>query len=288
MKKKALLLSLASIMLLAGCGTKSLTKEEALTKIETMKQKVDSGDIKSPSKYVYTFEEKTVSNDLELHERKQILVDYDASYFAIENVEAKIYENGLEDEKLSKANSYFLFIKDNQLIYAKTTVLKEEYCVLYEGSSSSDPKLKEELIKYFNKVKDYNFSLSEYASSKYNEEFLYDLSDYKTIFSAFDFTNFDDKIETTYEGDGDIKVKTGFVTTKGDEQVDFAREVSFSNYLLSNTESGYIHKNTKDNKTLLTYNCKSTFQFNVAYKALDVSTFSLVDSIDFIDSDILL
>ena len=40
-KKKILLLSLASL-LLVSCGTKHLTKEEALLRAETMKEKVEN------------------------------------------------------------------------------------------------------------------------------------------------------------------------------------------------------------------------------------------------------
>ena len=52
-KKKILLLSLASL-LLVSCGTKPLTKEEALLRAETMKEKVENDEVAIPSKYVYT------------------------------------------------------------------------------------------------------------------------------------------------------------------------------------------------------------------------------------------
>ncbi len=278
-KKKILLLSLASL-LLVSCGTKHLTKEEALLRAETMKEKVENGEVTPPSALVYTQEMVSTYIDSEYHIRYQVLADYKSNYYVIEEAMANIFSSEGEDVKKSVSNGYYLFIQDNQLIYAKTTVLRKEYMVLYEASSSGEEKLIEELNKYCEIFVPNQNALCEMSIAAYDLESFYNMEGFKEKIpeehkSGLTYELVD---EASYVEDSDLYIKANFVASKEGTKFEMNKEYNFSNYLVSSYKERYVET---INGEIETFDFSYMFQQNISYNRLNLSTFEKVNYIEF-------
>lgn len=275
-KKKILLLSLASL-LLVSCGTKHLTKEEALLRAETMKEKVENGEVTSPSKFVYTEEMAFDQIDKEYYVRNQILADYDSNYYVKEGIHTIICANGNVDVKETISNCYYLFIQDNQLIYAKTTFLSKEYMVLYEGTSSSDTNLIEEMKKYREQFVIDNFIINE-SIAHYDLSSHYDVDGFKSLIPIeyVDRATCELSDSASYTSDSDLYVESNIKVSKESFEIERKQTYNFTNYLISSVSRNYVA--TIDGK-VETYDYNYLLQSNVAYNRVDLSTFEKVDKI---------
>ena len=286
-KKKILLLSLASL-LLVSCGTKHLTKEEALLRAETMKEKVENDEVAIPSKYVYT-QNHSFTDSMkvsELHERFQMLVDEDNDYYYIEQIKTLIELSPLDEvTKSTVSYGYYLFIQDNQLIYAKTTFLSKEYMVLFEGTSPEDELLASKLDFYKNLFLHEKLLIKESTIKSYDFKDIYDIGTYfENIVQYIVPVEHHDEVvresleEASYTSDNDLFVKTNYSASKDDLIYDITRQLSFSNYLVSSYDEKYTYRVSDG----FVYNNYSyAYQQNISYDKADLSTFEKVDDIDF-------